>query len=577
MSAHDAHVRAWSARHNTRPQDAQVGAWLRFHARRLARQPLADGFEPAALHEYADADGCPLHWRIRLKHPQTGEKWIRPLRRRDGGGFELQQPDYPDGAPLYRLPDLAAQPDARVWIVEGETCADALAALGLVATTSGGADSAGRADWRALAGRAVAIWGDFDDAGQRYADAVAGILRGLGCAVVTLDPSALNLPHKGDCVDWLAAHSGATADDMAALLPEDAPGPTPGFHQPAPAPDDAEEPDADRIARLAALPPLAYDRARKDEAKALGVRPATLDAEVKAARGEDGDAGMFPEVEPWADPVNPADLLDDLAATVRRFIVLDARQADAAALWVAFTWFADVVDVAPLAIINAPERECGKSLLLAVFAKLVARPLPAANATAAFLFRAVELWEPTLLIDEADTFVRDNEELKGLVNAGHTRDAAYVGRVVGDDHTPKLFKVWGEGARRHCTRKAPARRDHEPRRRLQDAAQAQRRNRRTPAPCRARHVRHPARQARALCPGRPRRRARGTPRTSRCAGRPRPRQLVHVTGRRQTGRWGMGTPGDGGGAGTHGQGRRFAVGGERTTGGYSGGIREEAG
>lgn len=435
--------------------DTHVRAWVRHHARQLSRKALADGFQPAALHEYADAEGLPLFWRIRLKHPDSGDKWIRPMRRVEGGGFDLKQPEFPDGAPLYRLPDLAAQPDAPVWIVEGETCADKLAALGLTATTSGGADSASRADWSVLEGRAATIWPDNDEAGRRYADTVADILRGLSCAVSILDAAAFDLPTKGDAVDWLAAHPGATAYEVANLPlltdarevndpPESPMGDDQGTAEGLP---HADEADDARIARLAALPPLDYDRCRTAEAKALGVRPATLDSLVKAARadGEEPET-PFNALEPWPDPVSPAHLFDELAATVRRFIVLDTSQADAAALWIAFTHLSDVVEVAPLAIINAPEKACGKSQLLTLFGRLVARPLPAANSTAAFLFRAVELWEPTVLIDEADTFIRDNEELKGLVNAGHTRANAFVGRVVGDDLKPKLFKVWGAKA-----------------------------------------------------------------------------------------------------------------------------------
>ncbi|MHB1188756.1 DUF3631 domain-containing protein [Thiobacillus sp.] len=213
-------------------------------------------------------------------------------------------------------------------------------------------------------------------------------------------------------------------------------------------PEAAPESDEAIIARLAALPALQYDRERTKAAKAMGVRPATLDAIVKAARGDEDKAERLPfgTVEPWHEPIQPAMLLSEIAHTIRRFIVLEPWQADAAALWVAFTHFADVVEVAPLAIINAPEKACGKSQLLTVFGRMVCRPLPAANSSAAFLFRAVEQWTPTVLIDEADTFIRDNEELKGLVNAGHTRANAYVGRVVGEDLQPKLFNVWGAKA-----------------------------------------------------------------------------------------------------------------------------------
>jgi putative DNA primase/helicase len=60
----------------------------------------------------------------------------------------------------------------------------------------------------------------------------------------------------------------------------------------------------------------------------------------------------------------------------------------------------------------------------------------------AAVFRAIEAWAPTLLIDEADSFVRNNEELRGILNSGHTRDSAFVIRTVGDDHEPRRFSTW---------------------------------------------------------------------------------------------------------------------------------------
>jgi putative DNA primase/helicase len=206
--------------------------------------------------------------------------------------------------------------------------------------------------------------------------------------------------------------------------------------------------DDEVISRLASMKLLEYERIRVEVAERLGCRPGVLDALVKAARQQDDTSGSlpFPEVEPCPGPVDPVLLLNELSAVIRRFIVMDEEQADAAALWVALTWFIDVVEVAPLAIINAPEKSCGKSLLLDVMGRLSARPLPVSNATVAGLFRSVELWRPTLLIDEADTFIRENDELKGLINAGHTRANAFVLRVVGDAHEPKVFKVWGAKA-----------------------------------------------------------------------------------------------------------------------------------
>src|SRR4029453_223767 len=85
---------------------------------------------------------------------------------------------------------------------------------------------------------------------------------------------------------------------------------------------------------------------------------------------------------------------------------------------------------------------CGKTVLLIVLGALVPRRMFAANVTPAVLFRTIEKFSPTLLIDEADTFIRDNDELRGVLNSGHTRTTATVIRAVGDDHDPRAFSTW---------------------------------------------------------------------------------------------------------------------------------------
>ncbi len=121
--------------------------------------------------------------------------------------------------------------------------------------------------------------------------------------------------------------------------------------------------DESVIARLAGLKQMDYCRVRSEAAKVLRVPVKVLDAEVKAARNKADDSGQlpFPDVEPYPDPIEPAELLDEIAGTLRRFIIMDAEQADAAALWIAFTWFIEGVNTAPLMIINAPEKACGKT------------------------------------------------------------------------------------------------------------------------------------------------------------------------------------------------------------------------
>ena len=188
-------------------------------ARRLSAPALRDGFTPEALHTYSSASMEPIFWRIRLKHPDTGAKWISPMRRTaDGAGYEIGEPPAPPaGKPLYNLHRIAADTAAVVFVTEGEKAADALVKLGCVATTSGGASSASAADWTPLQGRTVTIWPDADEPGAQYGRDVADKLQGIAAEVRLLDVAALGLPAKGDAFDWIAARPQATAANVLAL------------------------------------------------------------------------------------------------------------------------------------------------------------------------------------------------------------------------------------------------------------------------------------------------------------------------------------------------------------------------
>jgi putative DNA primase/helicase len=86
-------------------------------------------------------------------------------------------------------------------------------------------------------------------------------------------------------------------------------------------------------------------------------------------------------------------------------------------------------------------KRCGKTTLLDVISRLVLRPLPTGSVTAAALFRVVEGYRPTLLVDEADTFLSEADELRGVLNSGH-RKGGQVVRTVGDDHEPRAFSTF---------------------------------------------------------------------------------------------------------------------------------------
>lgn len=203
------------------------------------------------------------------------------------------------------------------------------------------------------------------------------------------------------------------------------------------------------LRQLAELSPLEYESVRIEKAKQLGFRTQVLDTEVKKLQNSGADASHLPfaTIEAAAEPVNPAVLLEEIVGTIKRYIVLDDEQAVASALWVAHTWFIDHLEISPLAIINAPEKACGKTQLLTLFGYLSNKPLLAANASTSSIFRAVEKWMPTILVDEADTFFKENSELQGLVNAGYLR-GSFILRTesTGVDFEPRKYSIFSAKA-----------------------------------------------------------------------------------------------------------------------------------
>lgn len=203
------------------------------------------------------------------------------------------------------------------------------------------------------------------------------------------------------------------------------------------------------IAELAKLSELEYQTKRKDSAKNLGIQVSALDKLVKDERKKiDSDNNnIFPKIEPWHEEINIKNLLTSIENIINRVVALPSQyEAKAIVLWILHTYCLEAANVSPLLNIASPEKRCGKSTLLSILQKLVYKPLIASNITSSALFRSVEKWQPTLLIDEADTFMRDNEDLRGIINSGHTKSLAFVLRCTGDTHEPTRFCTWGAKA-----------------------------------------------------------------------------------------------------------------------------------
>ena len=205
------------------------------------------------------------------------------------------------------------------------------------------------------------------------------------------------------------------------------------------------------VRRLAALPSLEYELERNKAAKGLGIRVTALDELVTERRPEGDDQGAqgrplsFPKIEPWPEPVNGAAMLHELRAVYGRYCALPPHAADTLALWTVHAHAIGAAPISPRLVLMSPQPRCGKTTTLCLVGLLTPRTLRNENATVAAIFRAVDKFNPTLLLDEFDSYGPENEELRGIVNSGHRSDGAVL-RVVGDDHDPRQFRTFAATA-----------------------------------------------------------------------------------------------------------------------------------
>jgi len=164
---------------------------------------------------------------------------------------------------------------------------------------------------------------------------------------------------------------------------------------------------------------------------------------VDAEKDNDKSQGVaFEDPEPWPDEVSGAELLEEIQGILKMYTILPEGANTAIALWILFAWAHDSFFISPYLVFNSPTKRCGKSTALKIISKLVPRSLMASNISTAALFRSVEHFQPTLILDELDTFLNSNPEINGIINAGHDRDGAFVLRVEGEDFEPRKFSVW---------------------------------------------------------------------------------------------------------------------------------------
>jgi hypothetical protein len=147
-------------------------------------------------------------------------------------------------------------------------------------------------------------------------------------------------------------------------------------------------------------------------------------------------------VEPWPEPVDGDALLLQIMRRLQEHVSFTHEQAITVALWVVMAWAHGEAAVhSPYLLATSAEANSGKTTLLNLISFLAPRALLCVGISEAALFRSIELWGCSIVVDEADTILIDNEPLRSVINTGHTRGAV-VPRCIGDAKVPHGFPTF---------------------------------------------------------------------------------------------------------------------------------------
>ena len=130
---------------------------------------------------------------------------------------------------------------------------------------------------------------------------------------------------------------------------------------------------------------------------------------------------------PWTLPNEPEpyESTEKLFEEIKDFLYthLETPKSDdltVIAAWILHTWTLEKSDTTAYLFFYGVF-ESGKSRALELLQELGFRAWLATGITTATLFRAVEEWQPSLLLDESETFI-NRPEISGLLNAGYKRN-----------------------------------------------------------------------------------------------------------------------------------------------------------
>ena len=198
---------------------------------------------------------------------------------------------------------------------------------------------------------------------------------------------------------------------------------------------------------LLSLSKFEYVKSRKELAKRYDIGVGTLDELRKdlltmTQTAEAQDKKIVEDLTEWPKQVNGEILADQIRECICSYCVLPQHSDVALTLWVMSSYSMNSFRIYPRLAISSPQMRCGKTTTLEVLQSLTFKALVASNLSSAVLFRVIDKYKPTLLIDELDTFMDGDDELRGIINSGHNKAGAKVIRCTGDNHEPEAFSTW---------------------------------------------------------------------------------------------------------------------------------------
>ncbi len=158
------------------------------------------------------------------------------------------------------------------------------------------------------------------------------------------------------------------------------------------------------------------------------------------------------DFEPWDCAVDGSTLISDISNHLSSVVVLPQHADFTIALWLIHTYLIEpaddyqVINTSPILLVNSPDRQCGKSTVKKIISMLAPRPILVDNISPASLFRYIELEQPTMLIDEADSFLINRTDIINILNSGYKPDGTTIRQGGVNYQDPIKFSTWGAKA-----------------------------------------------------------------------------------------------------------------------------------